>query len=451
MSSNASLLIADDEDSFAQLLGERLSRLGFQVTVVNNGSQALDTLEKREFDLALLDQLLPDCSGLEVLQRAKEIDPHIEVVMLTGYGTIENAIGAVRSGAYDYLTKPCSTAKLELVLRKALEKRELAEQAAGLSEALRRQSGSQPIIGRSQAMLVVKELIDRVADSDASVLILGESGTGKELVARSLHFLSQRRNRPFQALNSAALPAQLLETELFGYEKGAFTGAATTKKGLVEAADGGTLFLDEIADMDQAVQAKFLRFLENGEYIRLGSTRVRQVKVRVVAATNRDLRTEVSLGRFREDLYYRLNVVTINVPALRERKEDIPLLAMYLLKKRTGPNRNKEFTPAALKALQDYDFPGNVRELANMIERATLLANGSRFEPEHLFCCGSGLSYPLKVSGTPDGKRSLSDVEEEHIKKVWALTDGDKIQAARILGIGLRTLYRKLKDYGLQP
>lgn len=453
------LLIVDDEVTYAQLLSERFTRKGFNVTLVHTVKDAIGELQKHTFELALLDQRLPDGDGLELLHQAKATDPNLEAVILTGFGTIESAIEALKDGAYDYLTKPCNVAKLEFTLYKALEKRRLAEQAAGLSEALRRQSGAGKIIGNSQAIKNVIEMVHRVLDSKASVLILGESGTGKELVARALHFWSQHRDRPFQALNSAALPAQLLESELFGYEKGAFTGASSAKKGLVEIADGGTLFLDEIGDMDLVAQAKLLRFLESGEFLRVGSTRARRVNVRVVVATNRNLEEEVQEGRFREDLYYRLNVVTIEIPPLRERKEDIPLLSEYFLKKKGGSRLKKELSKESIQALQHYDFPGNVRELGNIIERGCLLAKGSWIEPEHLFytrirgmrkegSCHHPVTEPEDAQLT-SGDFTLQTLEKRHIQKVLKYVGGNKTQAAKLLGIGLRTLYRKIEEYGL--
>ncbi|WP_425807288.1 sigma-54-dependent transcriptional regulator [Desulfitobacterium sp. Sab5] len=485
MSKNINLLIVDDEVTYAELLGERLSRKGFQVKVVHKVAEAMTMLQKHNFDLALLDQRLPDGDGLELLQHAKATDPNLEAVMLTGYGTMENAIEALKDGAYDYLTKPCNVAKLEFTLYKALEKRRLTEQAAGLSEALRRQSGAGPIIGQSECMKKVIEMIRLVSNSDASVLILGESGTGKELVARALHFWSDRRDRPFQALNSAALPAQLLENELFGHERGAFTGANSAKPGLIEVADGGTLFLDEVGDMDLSVQAKLLRFLESGEFLRVGSTRARKVKVRVVTATNRKIEEDIREGRFREDLYYRLNVVNIEIPPLRKRKEDIPLLVSYFLKNKYGSRIKKELTEESYLALQEYDYPGNVRELANIIERGALLARGSFIEPQHIFCSSmkelkkdefrrqhsfqGETATSLKVSepfprsliskneGTnrienislSEADLSLESVERRHIHTVMQLVGGNKTQAAKKLGIGLRTLYRKIEEYGL--
>lgn len=466
MSNNINLLIADDEVSFAQLLGERFTRKGFNVAVVHTVTDALTEIQKNIFDLALLDQRLPDGDGLELLHAAKSTDPNLEAVILTGYGTMESAIEALKDGAYDYLTKPCNAAKLEFTLYKALEKRRLAKQAAGLSEALRRQSGAGPIIGQSEGIKRVMEMIQLVLNSDASVMILGESGTGKELVARALHFWSERRDRPFQTLNSAALPSQLLESELFGYEKGAFTGATSSKPGLVEVADGGTLFLDEIGDMDLTVQAKLLRFLECGEFLRVGSTRLRKVKVRVVAATNRNLKEDVREGRFREDLFYRLNVVTIDIPPLRERKEDIPILANYFLKKKREPHNEKEFSKECIQALLNYDFPGNVRELANIVERGILLTKGQWIEPEYLFCStinGSCKELSKNMEISPKEELSLKEdsilnhvedlslqaMEKRHIQKVFKHCGGNKTQTAKILGIGLKTLYRKLDEYDI--
>lgn len=442
------VLLVDDEDAFCRVLSARLERQGFAVTAVGSGEQALRALGEQEFDVALFDLALPGMDGMELLQRAKETSPELEVVMLTGHGSIESAIHATRAGAYDYLTKPSTVAKLELTLRKAAEKKWLAERAASLSVALRRQSGNEPIIGQSAAMRQVTDLIRRVADGDAPVLITGESGTGKELVARSLHFWSRRRDRPFQALNSAALPPQLLESELFGHVRGAFTGAVTAKPGLVESADQGTLFLDEIGEVDTAVQAKLLRFLETGEFRSVGEVRTRTVKVRVVGATNRDLEQEVRAGRFREDLYYRLNVVRIHIPPLRERPEDVPLLAAYLLKSRSAGREPKAFTPESVEALRQHHFPGNVRELANMIERGILLAPGPFIEPRHLFG-PVGRGQEPTAAPREDENLSLESMERRHIERVMALSEGNKTQAARLLGIGLRTLYRKLDEYKL--
>ncbi|HYF79697.1 MAG TPA: sigma-54 dependent transcriptional regulator [Symbiobacteriaceae bacterium] len=443
-----SLLLVDDDDAFRHVLAGRLTRQGFRVTPVESGEKALTVLAAQQFDVVLLDLALPGIDGVEVLQRAKEAYPNVEIVMFTGHGSIETAIEATRAGAYDYLTKPCPVSKLELTLRKAAEKRGLAKQAAGLSMAQWRQYGSQPIIGQGPAMRHVTEMIRRIANGSAPVLITGESGTGKDLVARSLHFWSHRHEKPYQTLNSAALPQQLLESELFGHVKGAFTGAVAAKPGLVESADGGTLFLDELGEMDLGVQAKLLRFLESGEFRRVGEVRNRSVSVRIVAATNRPIEQEVASKRFREDLYYRLNVVRIHLPPLRERKEDIPLLAAYFLKAKGAARSGKDLSPESLKALVSYHYPGNVRELANLIERGLLLAQGPLIEPEDLFGWGWKQVEPEPTVAEVDD-RLLAAVERKHIARVLRLCEGNKTQAARQLGIGLRTLYRKIDEYNL--
>ena len=485
------VILVDDETSFTYFLAGRLTRQGFIVTVAGTGEEALHELTEREFDVAVLDMRLPGIDGLELLGQVKGMLPELEVIILTGFGSIDSATEAMKRGAYDYLTKPCSAARLEQMILKAAEKKWLAEQARGLSEALWRQTGNQPIIGQSPGIRLMVDLIRRVADGDAPVLILGESGTGKELVARSLHFWSNRRQRPLQALNIAAIPMQLLESELFGHAKGAFTGAVSVKAGFVEDADGGTLFLDEIGELDPGVQAKLLRFLESGEFRRVGENRTRSVKVRVVAATNRDLYQEVQKGNFRADLYYRLNVVTIRVPPLRERQEDVLLLADYFLKVKAKGQR-KELSSRAVQALLDYDMPGNVRELANMIERGVLLAPGTQIEPEHLYSniynelgMSSGVTFQEDVvdkkepddnpvhtelsgcMGTNNNRESpkqeehksnlleedykLSSLESKHIKKVLNVVGGNKTKAAQLLGIGVRTLYRKVEEYHIVP
>ncbi|KLU60322.1 alginate biosynthesis transcriptional regulatory protein AlgB [Peptococcaceae bacterium CEB3] len=515
------VLLVDDEASFVYFLSARLERRGFDVAACASGEDGLFELSRREFDVAILDLRLPGLNGLDLLEQMKGMLPEIEVIMLTGFGSIDTATEAMRRGAYDYLTKPCSAARLELLIEKAAEKKRLAEQARGLSEAQRRQSGSRPLIGQSPGMRQVIQMVRQVADGEAPILILGESGTGKELVARSLHFWSRRRRQPFQPLNTAAIPAQLVESELFGHAKGAFTGAASAKTGFVEDAEGGTLFLDEIGELDPSVQAKLLRFLESGEFRRVGENRIRSVRVRAVAATNRDLAREVQAGNFRADLYYRLNVVTIRIPPLRERPEDIAQLAGYFLRTNRQGNGGKELSPGAIEALQEYEFPGNVRELANLIERGILLAPGRVIEAEHLFFNagsgerpgsepwlagrpwtrpdegpagskkgGSGLApkalysppdapmgsgadgsalvpeagestaaddeprrMPAQGAVTHAGPRTammtLAEVERRHIERVLNLTEGNKTRAAALLGIGLRTLYRKIEEYGL--
>ncbi|MEW6622298.1 MAG: sigma-54 dependent transcriptional regulator [Bacillota bacterium] len=441
--SQIKVLLVDDEVTFKEVLKERLEKKGFEVLTAGSGAEALEMIEKKEFEVAILDIALPDTNGIELLQQFKKHMPELEILMLTGHGSIESAIEAIKIGAYDYLTKPCKLAELEITIQKAAEKRNLLKRVAGFEAMVNREVRNTVLIGKSAAMASVRQTIKKVGNSEATVLILGESGTGKDLVAKALHYNSAFKARPFQVLNSAALSPQLLESELFGHTKGAFTGASSSKLGLVEVADGGTLFLDEIGDMDINVQSKFLRFLETGEFRRLGENKLRSVKVRVIAATNKDLAQEVKMGRFREDLYYRLNVVTIYLQPLRERREDIPLLVDYFLKSKS--DRRKIITPQAMDNLQTYSYPGNVRELANIIERGILLSGESQYiEVQHLFLEHLG---GCEEKNNEETLKTLQEVEREHIQKVMVQVGYNKTNAAKVLGIGLRTLYRKLEEY----
>lgn len=420
----------------------RLERKGLQVKAVTCPLEGLELIKKEEFDVALFDIMMNKMNGLELLQNAKEIQPSLEIVMLTGHGTIETSIEAMRKGAYDYLLKPVNPNKLELVLQRAAEKKRIQGDNINLAQSIRIAKDGKKIIGESQAILDLKYIISRVADSHLPILILGESGTGKDLVANALHYESSRRNKPFVPINAGAIPSELLESELFGHVKGSFTGAHTDKKGLVEIANGGTLFLDEIGDMDLALQVKLLRFLDTGEFRPVGGVRTKKTSVRVVTATNKDLYEAIGEGKFREDLYYRLSVVTILVPSLRERGQDILLLADHILRKSGG--HNKLLTKETKNFLMSYDFPGNVRELINVIERGILLSKGDEIQPEDLF---PNLN---KVENKARNGLSLQDVEKEHIENVLNLTSWNKPKAANILGIGLRTLYRKIELYQLE-
>ncbi|HYF96322.1 MAG TPA: sigma-54 dependent transcriptional regulator [Symbiobacteriaceae bacterium] len=440
------LLVADDEESFRSLLEQRLARKGYAVTGVADGTAALDALAAEEFDAAICDLKMPGASGLAVLERARELQPGLPVLILTGHGSIETAVEAMRAGAYDYLTKPCNLTELELLLQKALERKALEVENRGLREALKRQAGGVEIIGRSPVLVRVLELTGRVAASDTPVLIEGESGTGKELIARALHGLGGRSGGPLIAVNAGALPASLLESELFGHARGAFTGAVTAKPGLVELAEGGTLFLDEIGELPLELQAKLLRFLESREVRRVGETRVRRVDVRVVAATNRRLAWEVREGRFREDLYYRLNVVTLCVPPLRERPEDIPLLVEHFLA-RIGSN--KEMTPEAMGALLAHPFPGNVRELFNLVQRGAVLSPDRFIAPEDLGL--APVDARPAAAGAPGGELcTLDELERRHIAAALAHTGWNRAQAAQLLGISVRNLYRKIEAFDLK-
>ena len=371
---------------------------------------ALELIKKQEFDVALFDIMMNKMNGLELLKNSKEIQPSLEVVMLTGHGTIETSIEAMRKGAYDYLLKPVNPNKLELILQRAAEKKILQGDNINLAESIKIVNTEKQIIGESKPILELKHIINRVADSHLPILILGESGTGKDLVANALHYKSSRGNKPFVPINAGAIPGQLLESELFGHVKGAFTGAHLDKKGLVEIANGGTLFLDEIGDMDPALQVKLLRFLDTGEFRPVGGVVTKKTSVRVVTATNKDLYGSILEGKFREDLYYRLSVVTILVPSLRERGLDILLLADNILKK--NGNKDKVLSKETKDFLLTYDFPGNVRELANIIERGILLSKGKEIYPGDLFPNLNNVEKKIVNHLT------LKDVEKNHILNI---------------------------------
>lgn len=444
-----SLLVADDEEGFRELLRQRLQRKGYTVTAVADGTGALAALAAEEYDAAIFDLKMPGADGITVLRKAQELQPTLPVLILTGHGSIETAIEAIRAGAYDYLTKPCNLTELELLLQKALERKTLESQNQSLRAVLRRQEGDLHIVGGSVAIAKLLQMTERVAQSETAVLVEGESGTGKELVARAVHTLSPRAAGPFVPVNCGALPGQLLESELFGHARGAFTGAVEAKPGLVEMAEGGTLFLDEIGEMPLELQAKLLRFLESREMRRVGDTRLKRVDVRIVAATNRKLADEVKAGRFREDLYYRLNVVALHVPPLRERREDIPDLVLHFLA-RIGSS--KELTPEALDALLAYSYPGNVRELFNLVQRGAILSPDRFIAPEDL-----GLAVdqtPPKTADEPgaaEGFPSLEEIERRHISRALTQAGWNRAHAAQLLGISVRNLYRKIEAYDLTP
>jgi DNA-binding NtrC family response regulator len=443
------LLIVDDDDLLRQALAKRFERQGLAVAVAASGAEAIAQAAAARFDIALLDLHLPDMSGIDVLGRLKESQPELEALMLTAHGSIETAIQAMRRGAYDYLTKPVNPAELEIHIQKAHEKVQLARRARQWAAQLAFESERYRLVGSSPGLRRVVQLIERVAPTEATVLVRGASGTGKELVARALHFNGPRRGRPLVTINCAALQETLLESELFGHEKGAFTGAVATKQGLIEVAEGGTLFIDEIAEMAPGLQAKLLRVLENGQYRRVGSTQEAHADVRVIAATNKNLEEEQKAGRFREDLYYRLNVVTVRLPLLRERLEDLPeLVEHFLTTRRIGPHPLR-LQPEALEALRRYDWPGNVRELANVLERAQILAEGDAITlddlPENI-AEGGGPAAAAAPGGNP---QHLREVERRHVMSVLRGEKGNKVHAAKALGISRRALYRLVRKYHL--
>lgn len=438
------ILIVEDEDPYRQILCSRLAEKGYRPTGFRSGEEALAAEE--EWDVALIDLRLPGMNGIELLKKLKEIHPSPAVLILTGQATVDTAIEAMKLGALDYLAKPCKLAELELVIGNAYERVALERENRVLKAALRRQEEDAVLIGRSARMQEVAQLVEKVAPTDSTVLILGESGTGKEVIARALHKMSLRAAKPFIAVNCAALSESLLENELFGHEKGAFTGAIERTSGLFEAADGGTLLLDEMGDMPPALQAKLLRVLDRGEFSRVGSAKTLRTDVRVLSSTNKDLHQRIGQGLFREDLFYRLNVVTIELPPLRERREDIPLLVHHFLEKRATRRPGKvEVTEAAMAVLMNYTWPGNVRELANVIERAVILCNDGRITPYDLSLSSAGGNGEL---GNQGAKRlSLDEMERRYIEKVLREEKGNKTQAAKVLGISVRNLYRKIDSY----
>ena len=447
----ASILLVDDHAEHAEALASALEALPCTTEIAKGGAEALEKLAAAPYDLAITDLIMNDVDGMEVLRQAKGRDPDIEVILVTGYATVENAVAAMQQGAATYLRKPVNLEELRAVVRNALEKRSLRRTNLELRSQLEARFGFEGVIGNHPRMLRLVETLRQIAPTDATVLIYGESGTGKELVARALHNNCRRRSAHFVALNCAALSEGILESELFGHEKGSFTGAMTARKGRFEYADGGTLLLDEVGDMPPSTQVKLLRVLERNEIVRVGSNTPVHVDVRIVAATHRRLEALVKDGTFREDLYFRLKVVTLYIPPLRERKDDIPLLADYFLRdiSKAYDKPITEITPDARRRLAAYDWPGNVRELRNAIEHMVVVTTDPVLDtndlPDHI------------VPGEPPAPEmpqlvgmSLTDAERELIKNTLAQVGGNRVEAARVLGIGERTLYRKIKEYGLR-
>jgi two-component system, NtrC family, response regulator HydG len=447
MADATTILVADDDTGMRESLVRALRREGFTVVAADDGTAALDALRRGHVDLLVADLRMPGLDGLELLRAAKLVAPETEIVVISGHGTVEEAVEAMKEGAYDFLTKPFDRAALIRTVRQALERRTLILENRSLQRRLDELTGAGELIGQSLAIRGVLDLVRQVAPTAATVLIQGESGTGKELVARALHDLSHPRGKPFIRVNCAALPETLLESELFGYEKGAFTGAAGRKDGRFQLADGGTLLLDEVGDLSPLTQAKLLRVLQEGEFEPLGATRTVRVDVRVVAATNQDLARLVKDKRFREDLYYRLQVITMTVPPLRERSEDIPLLAQHFLRLFATKNHREldGFTDAALRCLLDYSWPGNVRELEHAVERGVILARGRLLDVADLPEAVTQTEPAARVVSIPIGM-PLDEVEQRLIDETLRQTKGDKELAAKLLGIASRTIYRKLKE-----
>lgn len=443
----ARILVAEDEEGIRQGIAKALERDGHEVEVVADGLAALERLESDCFDLLITDVRMPKLDGIELLRKAKTIDPDLIVILITAYGSIQDAVEAIRSGAYDYITKPIRLGELRAVVEKALEVHRLAVENRRLRELIKEEDRFESMIGTNPKMREVFELINKVASTNATVLIQGETGTGKELVARAIHNRSSRKDKPFISINCGALPESLLEAELFGFEKGAFTGAYQRRIGKIELADGGTLFLDEIGEMSLKTQVEFLRVLDQRELFRVGGSRPIKVDVRFIAATNSDLKKAVQEGRFREDLYHRLNVFPITLPPLRERVEDIPILAMAFLEefcKEYGRPPMK-ISREAMKILCSYRWPGNVRELKNIMERVALTCPDEVVRPEHL-------PQEIRMGETEEEVRipvgtTVREAERILILKTLACVGGHRKKAAEILGISVRALYYKLRRY----
>ena len=445
------ILFADDERSLQEVMRSELPRLGHEVTVCPDGKSAIQALEQCVVDAAILDLRMPGLNGIEVLEKIKHVSPDTEVIIMTGHASIETAIEAVRLGAFDYITKPCKMAQIETILRKAVEKRELKHQNIALQTRVQAAEGPIVMVGKSTPMTSVQRLINTIAPTDSTVMILGETGTGKELVARTLYQQSKRADMPFIPVNCGALSENLVESELFGHRKGAFTGADRDHKGLFEVANGGTLFLDEVGELNKNIQVKLLRFLESGEIRRVGETEPFRTDVRVLCATNRDLRKMIRDDEFREDLYFRINTFEIRLPALRERRSDIPDLAKHLLSRaaRRPVDQVAELLgPEAIDVLLEHEWPGNVRELANVMEHSYIIAGAGPIMPEHLpihIRSREGpptlsIAAPTGDAQPPAGPRTLHDVEMEHVVRVLDKHGGNKPAAAAELAISLKTL-----------
>jgi len=458
---SARILVVDDERSMREMLEILLRREGYEVAVAENGRRALALIKTHPFDMIISDIKMPDVSGIEVLRAAKAANEQIIGIMITAYGSKESIQEVLRLGAADYLDKPFNVDELRFRVRKELERRQLQQENRLLKRALQESHRFANIIGRSPAMQAVFQLIETIAPTASTVLITGESGTGKELVARAIHFNSPRKDRPFVALNCGALPETLLESELFGHVRGAFTGAETNKKGLLEVADKGTVFLDEIGDTSPMMQVKLLRVLQERKFRRVGGTEEIDADIRIIAATNRDLAKLVAEGRFREDLYYRINVIPVHLPPLRERQDDIPLLAEHFVAKYSAQvgKRVTGLAPEALACLQAYHWPGNIRELENAIERAVALERGPVIQleslPERVRQDGGA---PVAVAGLPadipdggfDLERHVQAIERRYIAEALKKAGGVKVKAADLLGMSFRSFRYYMKKYNLK-
>ncbi len=447
MNSAGRILVVDDEPNAVKVLSAILANDGYDVSEATDGKSAIRTVSHKDIDLVITDIKMPGMNGMQLFEYLNKTHPDIPIIFLTAYGTVEDAVDALTMGSFYYFIKPPDYSKLRTIVSKAVEQRHLKKELASLREMVTDKNNEPLIVGNSPAILKVKETIRTVKDSESSVLITGETGTGKEMIARSLHYSSSIKNNPFVAMSCAAIPRELLEAELFGFEKGAFTGALSLKPGKFEAAAGGTLFLDEIAELEINLQVKLLRVLQEREVERLGSNKKIDLKFRLISSTNRDLKKEIKAGRFREDLFYRINVVHINLPPLRDRREDIPLLAVKFVKEMCV-RENKMLTASdeVMDVFQKYHWPGNIRQLKNVVERAVLLAKGDKIAVKDLPVEYSRIRRLKEINNS---QLTLKEIERDAIRDVLLQCDGNKSESCRILGISRKAFYKRLSEYEL--
>lgn len=450
-----SILVVDDEESVLSLLEATLTKMGYKITTARDGFEALDQIKEKLFDVIVLDLKMPKMDGLDVLHAVKEINPDLLVIIMTAYGSIRTAVDAMKEGAYDYFTKPFDLDEMRIVVKKAVDTQQLKKENKYLQERLEKRFGFGNIIGVSEKIQRVYALMERVIASDVTVLLKGETGTGKELVARTIHYNSARKKGPYIRINCAAIPESLLESELFGHEKGSFTGASTQREGKFESGHQGTVFLDEIGDMSLATQAKILRVLQEYEFERVGGKETIKVDVRIIAATNKDLLKAIEQKKFRQDLYYRLNVVPIFLPPLRERREDIPLLAEHFLKEASQETQKKieKISPQAMKRLIEYDWPGNIRELRNVIQRAIILSDGESILPDLLFFESELGDIDQRKRGQKEVfplEKRLVEEERKFITQALEKSGGVQTKAAKLLGLGRGSLQYRMQKLGIK-
>jgi two-component system, NtrC family, response regulator HydG len=445
-----SVLVVDDEEAVRYMLTSLISGQGYSVETASDGVTAINALQTKLFHVVLSDVRMPKVDGVELLKFVKNNFPPIEVIMLTGVGEVKIAVECMKLGAYDYITKPSTSDELLTTIDRALERRQLVIDNTVLKNQLEHLHGPFQMVGESEAFRKVLDMAAKVAPTESTVLIQGSSGTGKELIANFIYQRSERNAEPFVTINCASIPDTLIESELFGYEKGAFTDARTSKPGLVEIANKGTLFLDEVGDISATVQPKILRFIQNGEFRRVGGNTVLNADCRILSATNKDLKEEVKNGRFREDLLYRLNVITVELPSLRQRKQDIPLLVSSFLNEKMKTKVKKSISPKAMAVLMEYNWPGNIRELENVIERAAILCQDNMIEPGDLSLSHTPIHHPGTSDRIVGTALPMKEIERIHIEGVLKSFRGNKTETAKILGISLKTLYTKIQQFQIK-